>query len=234
MFSFGLFLYTPTKNICQRGNTQARGGILTPMKASPKIIWHIGIDEVGRGPIAGPVTIGIFGVKHARMKDTNVTNLLRTVKDSKQLTAVQREHIFREIQILTRTSKDIFYRTVSIPAHEIDEKGIAACIRKAITRGLAKVAEDSDDVSIRLDGGLRAPDRFIHQETIIRGDQKEPLISTASIVAKVVRDRYMVRMDAVFPNYGFAQHKGYGTKQHYRALEKKGVCELHRKTWIKT
>lgn len=202
------------------------------MKYSPRTTWYIGIDEVGRGPIAGPVTIGIFVVHKNVLKEKKVIEILRKVKDSKQLTESQREHIFREIQILTRNRKDIFYRTVSLSAKEIDEQGIAVCIRTAIARGLSKISDDREGVSIKLDGGLRAPERFVHQETIIKGDQKEPLISAASIVAKVIRDRYMVRMDGMFPGYGFAQHKGYGTQQHYTALIKKGACEIHRKTWI--
>lgn len=216
-----------------KGNTHPENVIITPMKSSSKITWHIGIDEVGRGPIAGPVTIGMFVVHKHVLKEKKVIEILRKVKDSKQLTESQRENIFRQIQILTRNRKDIFYRTVSLSAKEIDEQGIAVCIRTAIARGLSKLSGEVESISIKLDGGLRAPERFIHQETIIKGDQKEPLISAASIVAKVTRDRYMVRMDGIFPGYGFAQHKGYGTKQHYTALTKKGMCELHRKTWIK-
>lgn len=202
------------------------------MKSSSKITWHIGIDEVGRGPIAGPVTIGVFAVRENVLKEKKIMDILRRVKDSKQLTVLQRENLFRDIQNLTRKRDGVLYRTVSISAKDIDERGIAACIRTAIARGLSKIPGDVDNVSIKLDGGLQAPERFAYQETIIKGDQKEPLISAASIVAKVARDRYMIRMDAVFPGYGFAQHKGYGTRQHYKAIKKNGMCELHRTTWI--
>jgi ribonuclease HII len=202
------------------------------MKSQTNIQWHIGIDEVGRGPIAGPVTVGIFAVQVDALEEKKVRDVLQNVKDSKQLTEKQREKIFRDIQILTRRRKDLWYRTVSIAAQDIDRRGIAACIRTAIRRGLSKTVDNPEYVSIKLDGGLRAPERFIHQETIIKGDQLNALISAASIVAKVTRDRYMIRMNSVFPNYGFAQHKGYGTKQHYKAIKKNGVCDLHRTTWI--
>jgi len=195
--------------------------------------WHIGIDEVGRGPIAGPVTIGIFAVEKKSLKEKKVKDMLLHVKDSKQLTEKQREILFQDINNLTRKRKDIIYRTVSIPASEIDRRGIAPCIRTAIARGLSQSKISPSSAQVFLDGGLKAPDRFAKQETIIKGDQLNSLISAASIVAKVTRDRYMVRMEKIFPGYGFSQHKGYGTKMHYRNIAKQGLSELHRATWIK-
>ena len=198
-----------------------------------KTTWHIGIDEVGRGPIAGPVTIGVFAVQKKALKEKKVKEVLHHVKDSKQLTEKQREILFQDINSLTRKRKDIIYRTVSISATEIDRRGIAPCIRTAIARGLSQTKVDPAQTQVFLDGGLKAPDRFTKQETIIKGDQLNPLISAASIVAKVTRDRYMVRIEKIFPGYGFSQHKGYGTKMHYRKIKKQGLSELHRATWIK-
>lgn len=203
------------------------------MKSFSKITWCIGIDEVGRGPIAGPVTIGVFAIQKKMMQEKKAQQILREVRDSKQLTESQRESIFRRIAVLNRNRTDMMYRTISIPAPDIDRRGIAACIHSAIARGLSQLRLDPQQCHVFLDGGLKAPDDFTSQETVIKGDQSNSLISAASIIAKVTRDRYMVRMDIVFPGYGFAQHKGYGTKQHYKALTKKGLCQLHRKTWVK-
>ena len=195
--------------------------------------WHIGIDEVGRGPIAGPVTIGVFAVERDALKEEKIKHILSEVKDSKQLTEKQRERLFHMIKDLSRKYENVLYRTVSIPASEIDRRGIAPCIRTAIARALSQSKINPNQARVFLDGGLKAPNRFTKQETIIKGDQLNALISAASIVAKVTRDRYMVSMDNVFPGYSFAQHKGYGTKQHYRNIKKQGMSELHRATWIK-
>jgi ribonuclease HII len=84
---------------------------------------------------------------------------------------------------------------------------------------------------IRLDGSLKAPKEFIHQETIIKGDEKDPLIALASIVAKETRDSYMVKLSSKYPKYGFEKHKGYGTKEHRVAVKKNGLTEVHRKSY---
>ena len=86
---------------------------------------------------------------------------------------------------------------------------------------------------VLLDGGLRAPKRFMYQKTIIRGDEKEYAIALASIMAKVTRDRKMVKLSKKYPLYGFNSHKGYGTKKHYEKIKKCGLCELHRRSFLK-
>jgi ribonuclease HII len=190
--------------------------------------WILGIDEVGRGPIAGPVTLGLV------YASPRVVRLARElyIRDSKAFSSKKREQWFD--RILSWQEKGwCTYVTASVSAPVIDRRGIMWAIRKAMARGLSRV-EALVHTKIFLDGGLYAPKKFIDQETIIKGDTKIEVIAMASIMAKVTRDRYMVRQDKKFPDYGFAQHKGYGTKRHYVMLQEKGVCSLHRTTWLKS
>jgi ribonuclease HII len=120
----------------------------------------------------------------------------------------------------------------SVSAASIDSKGIAPAIRRAIAAGISDLECDPADTFIKLDGSLRAPAEFT-QETIIKGDDKEQVIGLASIMAKVTRDRYMVQQDAKYPQYGFAQHKGYGTKAHIEAIAKYGFSPIHRRSYCK-
>jgi ribonuclease HII len=114
----------------------------------------------------------------------------------------------------------------------IDRKGIAYAIKLGIKRtlGALGVPEDSQ---IFLDGGIKAPEAFNHQLTVIKGDEKIPVISLASIVAKVTRDRKMIRLSKNFPEFNFHIHKGYGTREHRRAIQKYGVTDIHRRSFLK-
>jgi len=194
----------------------------------------IGIDEVGRGPIAGPVTLGaccIFDVHKAG-------KIFRSVKESKQLSAEKREDWAKKMK-QAQKEKIIFFAVASMSAEVIDEKGISYAIKTALKKALyttlKKASLNVADCKILLDGGLRAPKEFTHQRTIIKGDEKEMSIALASIIAKVTRDNYMCKIAKLrhLANYGFEVHKGYGTAGHYRAIRKYGVTELHRKSWIK-
>ena len=113
----------------------------------------------------------------------------------------------------------------------IDRRGITQATHNAITRGIRFLAPSPAGVRILLDGLLRAPFEY-EQTTIIGGDERIPLIALASIAAKVVRDRRMRRFDKLFPAYGFASHKGYGTSAHYQALRKYGPSDIHRLTFL--
>jgi ribonuclease HII len=115
-------------------------------------------------------------------------------------------------------------------AKEIDRKGIAVVIRSCIERGLKKLGVNPDECFVKLDGALRAPSEF-KQETIIKGDSKELVIGLASILTKVTRDRYMVRVSKKYPKYDFAAHKGYGTKAHQVAIATYGLSVEHRVTY---
>jgi len=114
----------------------------------------------------------------------------------------------------------------------IDRNGMGWALRTAVARVLAKLSLPLNETSILLDGGLKAPANYINQKTIIRGDEKEWLIALASIIAKVKRDRFLVRLARKYPEYGFERHKGYGTKAHYEAIKRYGLCQIHRKSFL--
>ncbi len=210
--------------------------------------YLVGIDEVGRGPIAGPVAVGIFIFSqpydvHTKAGLAKATKQLRKIfpdiKESKQLSEKKREMWFAEIEKIKKKnegSTDIDFAVVFQSQKNIDSKGISHCIRLCIEKGLSKLTSgiDPDDVLVLLDGGLKAPERFKHQRTIIRGDVQEPIIALASICAKVTRDRRMRTVAKAFPEYGFDIHKGYGTKAHYDAIRKCGVTGEHRKSFLKS
>ena len=190
--------------------------------------YLIGIDEVGRGPLAGPITVGVFAI---RAKDAHRLDVIGA-KDSKVLSVKKREAIDKNLRALARAGFCSFQIT-SVSAHVIDTKGLTYAITSVITSGLKRLAILDRQADIYLDGGLRAPNNYVRQQTIIKGDGKIPVISCASVLAKVARDKFMTRQDKKFPDYGFAQHKGYGTPEHYRAIKKQGITELHRKSFLK-
>ena len=198
--------------------------------------YIIGIDEVGRGPIAGPVTVGIVGIDMkspaAKSLGLLVKHKIDGIRDSKQLTPREREHIYAEMVQYKKDGKIEFY-TTSVNASIVDEKGMTHAVSNAIARLLRKFDVDETEVKIVLDGRLYAPEKFVNQKTVVKGDTIHLSIALASIAAKVVRDKYMMKQDKVFPEYGFKKHKGYGTVEHRKALQKYGLSPLHRKTYCK-
>lgn len=191
--------------------------------------WTIGIDEVGRGCLAGPVAVGVCMVAE------NFDNhLLEGIRDSKQLSEKKREAWYESLRMLQREGTVSF--TVSmVSSRVIDRIGIVASIQRALDRGLTKTTRDIDPIGCRilLDGGLHAHSRFLNQITIIKGDQTEPLISAASIVAKVTRDRLLKRVAKRYPWYGFEKHKGYGTAFHRMQIGTYGLSQLHRASFCR-
>ena len=188
--------------------------------------WLIGVDEAGRGPLAGPVSVGL--VKVATDFDWD---LIPGVNDSKKISEKKREKIFDIVKELEKQGL-IEYSVQSVSAKSIDAKGIVPAIRRSIEAGIVKLALKSEECIIKLDGGLKAPEEF-PQETIIKGDSKEKVIGLASIMAKVTRDKYMEKIDGGYPEYGFAKHKGYGTKSHIDAIRKNGFSPEHRRSYCK-
>jgi ribonuclease HII len=187
-----------------------------------KIGYIIGIDEAGRGPLAGPVAIGLCIVPVGF--DFGIFDNL---KDSKKLSEKRREEIFSQIKVLQKEKKFNF-GVALVSNHIIDGRGISFAINSGIEGLLKKIRIDKDNVKVLLDGGLKAPQEYIHQETIIKGDEKEAVISLASICAKVMRDHHMVKLAEEYPEYGFEIHKGYGTKKHIDAIRKYGLSIVHR------
>jgi ribonuclease HII len=188
----------------------------------------IGIDEVGRGPLAGPVCVAAFMLK-------GKLNTTLKLKDSKKLSQKQRELWFKKISLLKKEGKCDFALTY-VSAQAIDKIGISKAIKKALETSLQKLV-DTHALHVRtrilLDGGLKAPISFSNQKTIIKGDEKEQSIALASIVAKVSRDRLMVRLAKKHASYGFEFHKGYGTSLHYQQLKIHGMSPIHRRTFLK-
>ena len=182
----------------------------------------VGVDEAGRGPLAGPVAVGAVCVP----KGFN-WKLIPGVKDSKKLSEKKREEIFKKAKILKEEGK-IICKVSMVSARVIDRIGITKAVQLGVARSIQKLSRNPQRVFVKLDGLLVAPSIYKKQRTIIKGDQHEREIALASIMAKVVRDRYMVRVARRYPQYGFEVHKGYGTKAHKKALKKHGRSVLHR------
>jgi len=191
--------------------------------------WLSGIDEVGRGPLAGPVGVGVVCVP-ARLYWARLSG----VADSKRLTAAKREAVAKRAKQLARTGC-LRYRVSLVSAPVIDRLGINPAIALAIQRALKRLNVPPADCVVKLDGGLRAPAHYTKQVTIVGGDAREPVIALASIVAKVRRDRYLTRLSkqASYAPYGFAKHKGYGTKTHRGAIVTHGLSNQHRQQYCK-
>ena len=210
------------------------------------IKWLVGVDEVGRGPLAGPVAVCACAIPYHKNVKESYKKFLRMhekeiklltlpslhMRDSKKLSAFQREQ-WKEF--LKRSHAFFAYTTAS--AKEIDTKGIAVCIKKLIQKNLESILKKhtatSSEILIVLDGGLKAPKNFLMQQTIIKGDEKEMVISFASIFAKVTRDEYMKKISIKndFRDYKFEIHKGYGTAAHRNLIGRLGLSSLHRRSF---
>ena len=189
--------------------------------------WIIGIDEVGRGPLAGPVMVCAVAIPYDLYQKVHFPGLT----DSKQMTRLAREAWYHKAKTMEREGR-IKIAISSQTAMQIDRKGISSCIKACIVKNLQLLDLDPKDVKVLLDGGLKAPIEYLSQETVIKGDQKHKCISLASVIAKVIRDAYMTKMSAKYPDYGWAQNKGYGTQIHQKALKKLGFTRLHRKSFL--
>lgn len=187
----------------------------------------VGVDEAGRGPLAGPVAVGIVAVPVG----FDVALEFPGVKDSKKLSEKKREQIFAQLEERKKLG-DVRFSVCFEDATVIDTKGIAHAVRKAMWRGVRALSPE-DVEKVFLDGSLSAPPEYV-QETIIDGDNLVPIISLASVAAKVLRDRKMRAYDLEFPGYGFGKHKGYGTKEHHAAIKEQGISSVHRKTFLHT
>lgn len=192
----------------------------------------VGIDEVGRGPLAGPVAVGACLVSVLKIKRLFTEGFFKDIRDSKKLSEKKRKEWLSRINE-RKGNVDLNYGVAFVSSKIIDVKGISYSLRLAIKKSLRKLKVDPLRTMVFLDGGLKAPKEFNFQKTIIKGDEKEPIISLASIVAKVARDRKMIFHSKKFPQYGFEIHKGYGTLLHRQKIKKHGLSELHRKSFCK-
>ena len=176
-----------------------------------------GMDEVGRGPFAGPVVAACVLL--------DWRNPIPGVRDSKKVSPKRREATLPLI-LETATAVGIG----SVPAGDIDRINILEATKRAMRQAVAAMAAQPDYVLVDAVQGLGLP---MPTQPIIHGDALSYLIAAASIVAKQTRDAYMIEMDAQYPGYGFAKHKGYGTLEHRAALKSLGPCPLHRMTFIR-
>jgi len=176
-----------------------------------------GIDEAGRGPLAGPVVAGAVILP----PDCEILFL----NDSKKLSEKRREELFLEIQ-----EKAVAWHVGIVAPEVIDEINILQATYEAMRQAIAGLTVKPD---LLLNDAVTIPGVGIMQVPIIKGDAKSVSIAAASIMAKVTRDHMMVGYDALYPEYGFAKHKGYGTAAHIAAIREHGPCPIHRRTFIK-
>ena len=184
-----------------------------------------GIDEAGRGPLAGPVAAAAVALPLER---NDLAKALRGVRDSKDMVAQQRASLSRSIKDIA-----LAWGIGHSGARDIDRIGIVPATKVAMRRALEMALRDSDKQPdcLFMDYMLWPERRDIPQVSIVRGDQHSLSIACASVIAKVWRDEQMAILDARHPEYGFAQHKGYGTPAHLRALQQYGPCAAHRQTF---
>ena len=184
---------------------------------APTRTYIVGIDEAGRGALAGPVVAAACILPDMRKYPVRIA-------DSKKMTPEQRDESFAWL------TQECVFGTGMVEATEIDRIGILAATEIAMQQAVAAVSSVQPDLYLLVDG--RDAFWFSHpHSSIIRGDNSEKSIGAASIIAKVTRDKHMVRLHALFPQYGFATHKGYGTAEHYAAIQVHGQLSLHRKSF---
>lgn len=176
-----------------------------------------GIDEAGRGPLAGPV--------YAAAVILPKGHIVEGVNDSKKISEKKRNLLFDKI-----IDECVCYSIGTASEQEIDEINILQATFLAMRRAVAGLEIKPD---IALVDGNKKPGLDIAEQTIVKGDSKSANIAAASIIAKVSRDRYMLEMSEKYPEYQFEKHKGYGTKLHYEMIEKYGISPIHRKTFLK-
>ena len=177
-----------------------------------------GIDEAGRGPLAGPVVAGAVILP----KDCEILGL----NDSKKISPKRREELYEEVM-----EKAVAAGAGVVGAKRIDEINILQADYEAMCEAIGKLRVMPQ---ILLNDAVTIPQVKIPQKSIVHGDAKSVSIAAASIIAKVTRDRIMEEYDALFPEYGFARHKGYGTADHYAAIKKYGPCPIHRQSFLRT
>lgn len=174
-----------------------------------------GVDEAGRGPLAGPVIAGAVILNPERP--------IQGLMDSKKLSEKRRDELYDQI-----IQHSLAWAVGRASVEEIDEINILQASLLAMRRAVMALSIAPD--SALIDGNF-CPKLNCKAQAIIRGDQTEPTISAASIIAKVTRDREMILLDKKYPSYGFAKHKGYGTAAHLKAIKSLGACEIHRRSF---
>ena len=182
-----------------------------------------GVDEAGRGPLAGPVVAAAVVLPEEWLRE-GLPDELEGLNDSKQLTPAQREKFF---EVIIRR-KDVRFGIASIESALVDALNILRATHRAMAEALEKLQPPPAHVLV---DGLRVKSLLFPQTPIVKGDAKSYSIAAASVLAKVTRDRMMMEYHQQWPAYGFAEHKGYGTPQHLSALAAHGPCPIHRRSF---
>ena len=177
-----------------------------------------GIDEAGRGPLAGPVVVASVILPK--------NSMIEGVNDSKKVSEKKREKIYEEI-----IKEAISYGIAIIDEKEIDDINILKATKKGVTECIRNLEVKPNIILIDALEGIDTLQ--IPYKSVIKGDAKHYSIAAASILAKVTRDRIMRQYDLLYPEYGFIQNKGYGTAKHIQVIKEKGICEIHRRTFVK-
>ena len=187
-------------------------------KKHPELQYICGIDEAGRGPLAGPVVVAAVVMPRDSM--------IEGVNDSKKVSEKKREALYDKI-----IEEAVSYGIGVIDQKEIDERNILEATKTGLTTSLKELSVKPDVILV---DALKGIDTLgIPYQSIIKGDALCYSISAASILAKVTRDRMMRQWDEIYPQYGFEKHKGYGTKAHIEAIKEYGLCPIHRKSFTK-
>jgi ribonuclease HII len=185
-----------------------------------------GIDEAGRGPLAGPMSVSFFIVPISQHNKVLKPLLNEGLNDSKKLSEKKREELYKLL------NKENYFNSM-VSAKMIDKKGISNCMNLILKRILKKMSRSNlalKKTYFLVDGAIRFPEEYA-SEVIVGGDGIEPVIMAASIVSKVRRDRRMIRLAKKYPKYGFEIHKGYGTLAHRKAIKKYGLSKEHRRSF---
>ncbi len=192
------------------------------LRASRNKRWLIGVDEAGRGPWAGPLMVSAVRLDAAAAPE------LREVRDSKLLSPHRREILFEKIRVQAAA-----VAVAWAEPREIDRSNILAETLKAMRRAALRAAAGipAGECLAVVDGNRRIPDLELEQLTVVEGDRLSQAVGAASIVAKVMRDRWMSSLDRRYPGYGLARHKGYGTRVHREALKSLGPSPTHRRSY---
>lgn len=198
---------------------------LTLLKAEEEKIYNnsdiktiCGIDEAGRGPLAGPVVVGAVVLPR--------DSFIEGINDSKKISEKKREELYKTI-----TEEAISYGVGIVSQEEIDNINILNATKMGLTMALKELKVKPDLIIV--DALNKIDTLGIPYISMVKGDAKVYSVAAASIIAKVTRDRIMQEWDAIYPAYGFAKHKGYGTAFHIEAIKENGLCTIHRRTFIK-
>jgi ribonuclease HII len=194
-----------------------------------RVLWQknlvrvAGVDEAGRGPLAGPV-VAAAAILPAKWAEAGLPRELEGLNDSKQLTLAQREKFFA----LLTACGEIEFAIAEVDAAQIDEINILQATHRAMNAALAKLNPQPQHALV---DGRPVKTMRMPQTAIVKGDARSYSIAAASVLAKVTRDRLMLELHAQFPEYGFADHKGYGTARHLAAIAAHGPCPIHRRSF---